>query len=93
MSTAYVTFDNVRVPAENTLGPEGGGIFVILNNFNHGFWVMVCTSAQRPATDRRGMPEMGLATHRDRQATQLPAHRPRGTGCDGHTRRSLTSLA
>ena len=29
--TAYVTFDNVKVPVENTLGPEGGGIFVILS--------------------------------------------------------------
>ena len=28
--TAYITFDNVRVPVENTLGPEGGGIFVML---------------------------------------------------------------
>ena len=28
--TAYITFDNVRVPIENTLGEEGGGIFVIL---------------------------------------------------------------
>jgi len=28
--TAYITFDNVRVPVENTLGEEGGGIFVIL---------------------------------------------------------------
>jgi len=28
--TAYVTFDNVKVPVGNTLGPEGGGIFVIL---------------------------------------------------------------
>jgi alkylation response protein AidB-like acyl-CoA dehydrogenase len=28
--TAYITFDNVKVPVENTLGPEGGGIFVIL---------------------------------------------------------------
>lgn len=28
--SAYVTFDNVRVPVENTLGQEGGGIFVIL---------------------------------------------------------------
>jgi hypothetical protein len=29
--TAYITFDNVKVPVENTLGPEGGGIFVILS--------------------------------------------------------------
>lgn len=28
--TAYITFDNVRVPVENTLGEEGKGIFVIL---------------------------------------------------------------
>jgi len=28
--TAYITFDNVKVPTENTLGEEGGGIFVIL---------------------------------------------------------------
>jgi alkylation response protein AidB-like acyl-CoA dehydrogenase len=44
--TAYVTFDNVRVPVENTLGPEGGGIFVILSNFNHERWVMDCASAR-----------------------------------------------
>ena len=28
--TAFVTFDNVKVPVENTLGLEGGGIFVML---------------------------------------------------------------
>ena len=28
--TAYVTFDKVKVPVENTLGEEGGGIFVML---------------------------------------------------------------
>ena len=28
--TAYVTFDNVKVPVGNTLGPEGGGVFVML---------------------------------------------------------------
>jgi alkylation response protein AidB-like acyl-CoA dehydrogenase len=33
--TAYVTFDNVKVPAENVLGPEHGGLQVILSNFNH----------------------------------------------------------
>ena len=30
--TAYVTFDNVKVPVGNTLGAEGGGIFVILRS-------------------------------------------------------------
>jgi len=44
--TAFITFDNVKVPVENTLGPEGGGIFVILSNFNHERWVMCCASAR-----------------------------------------------
>ncbi|KAG6831810.1 hypothetical protein H0H92_007487 [Tricholoma furcatifolium] len=36
--TAYVTFDNVRVPFENTLGAEENGLQVILSNFNHERW-------------------------------------------------------
>jgi alkylation response protein AidB-like acyl-CoA dehydrogenase len=31
--TAFITFDNVKVPVENTLGPEGSGIFVMLRYF------------------------------------------------------------
>lgn len=42
--TAYVTFDSVKVPVENTLGPEDGGLLVILSNFNHERWVMACSS-------------------------------------------------
>ncbi|PVF95961.1 acyl-CoA dehydrogenase NM domain-like protein [Serendipita vermifera] len=47
--TAYVTFDNVKVPVENTLGPENAGLLVMLSNFNHERWVMACSSirAQR----------------------------------------------
>ncbi|TFK27197.1 acyl-CoA dehydrogenase [Coprinopsis marcescibilis] len=44
--TAFVTFDNVKVPVSNTLGGEGNGIFVILSNFNHERWVMCCCSAR-----------------------------------------------
>lgn len=44
--TAYITFDNVKVPVENTLGPEDGGLLVILSNFNHERWVMCCASAR-----------------------------------------------
>lgn len=33
--TAYVTFDQVRVPIGNTLGTIGKGMAVILSNFNH----------------------------------------------------------
>ncbi|KAH9010670.1 acyl-CoA dehydrogenase NM domain-like protein [Lactarius pseudohatsudake] len=48
--TAYVTFDNAKVPVGNTLGPEGGGIFVILSNFNHERWVMATSSARTQRT-------------------------------------------
>ncbi|KAG6865908.1 hypothetical protein C0991_010741 [Blastosporella zonata] len=48
--TAFVTFDQVKVPVENTIGPDnGGGLVVILSNFNHERWAMCCSSlgAQR----------------------------------------------
>ncbi|KAJ8521124.1 hypothetical protein ONZ45_g2176 [Pleurotus djamor] len=47
--TAYITFDNVKVPVENTLGPEDKGLQVILSNFNHERWGMACAniSSQR----------------------------------------------
>ncbi|CAL1716402.1 unnamed protein product [Somion occarium] len=47
--TSYITFENVKVPVENTLGPEGGGIFVMLSNFNHERWMICCSAvlAQR----------------------------------------------
>ncbi len=32
--TAFVTFDNVKVPVENLLGTENKGLQVILSNFN-----------------------------------------------------------
>lgn len=40
--TAYITFDNVKVPIENVLGREDDGLRVILSNFNHERWVMCC---------------------------------------------------
>lgn len=46
LSLAYITFDNAIAPVSNTLGPEGGGIFVMLSNFNHERWVMCCSSAR-----------------------------------------------
>lgn len=45
--TAYVTFDNVKVPAENLLGQENKGIHIILSNFNHERWMMTCKSTAR----------------------------------------------
>lgn len=43
-STAFIIFDRVKVPIENTLGPEDGGLAVILSNFNHERWMMCCSS-------------------------------------------------
>jgi len=40
--TAFITFDNVKVPVENLLGEENKGIHVILSNFNHERWMMAC---------------------------------------------------
>ncbi|KAI8625691.1 acyl-CoA dehydrogenase/oxidase [Xylariaceae sp. FL1651] len=42
--TAYITFDNVKVPTENLLGEENKGIYVILSNFNHERWTMCCAT-------------------------------------------------
>ncbi|KAF5342571.1 hypothetical protein D9611_001563 [Ephemerocybe angulata] len=44
--TAYITFEDVQVPVGNTLGEEGGGIFVMLSNFNHERFIMCCSSAR-----------------------------------------------
>ncbi|KAI9710466.1 MAG: hypothetical protein M1820_002602 [Bogoriella megaspora] len=40
--TAYVQFENVKVPVENLLGKEEQGFQVIMSNFNHERWGMVC---------------------------------------------------
>ncbi|KAJ3571970.1 hypothetical protein NPX13_g5203 [Xylaria arbuscula] len=48
--TAYITFDNVKVPVENLLGEENKGIYVILSNFNHERWSMACTSVRMSRT-------------------------------------------
>ncbi|PWN30861.1 acyl-CoA dehydrogenase NM domain-like protein [Jaminaea rosea] len=42
--TAYVTFDDAKVPAKYLVGEEGAGIPVILSNFNHERWVMCCST-------------------------------------------------
>ncbi|KDN52180.1 peroxisomal acyl-CoA-dehydrogenase [Tilletiaria anomala UBC 951] len=42
--TAYITFDNVRVPAKYVVGEDGLGIQIVLSNFNHERWVMCCST-------------------------------------------------
>ncbi|KAJ0109083.1 hypothetical protein J7T55_002275 [Diaporthe amygdali] len=48
--TTYITFDNVKVPAENLLGKENQGIYVILSNFNHERWTMCCGTVRYSRT-------------------------------------------
>ncbi|KAJ7650361.1 peroxisomal acyl-CoA-dehydrogenase [Roridomyces roridus] len=66
--TAYVMFDNARAPVGNTLGEEGGGIFVMLSNFNHERWVMCCSSAR----SQRGIVEECLKWTAQRKAFGKP---------------------
>ncbi|KAF2500720.1 acyl-CoA dehydrogenase family protein [Lophium mytilinum] len=40
--TAFVEFKNVKVPVENLLGEEHKGFAVIMSNFNHERFMMVC---------------------------------------------------
>ncbi|KAG2185997.1 hypothetical protein INT43_002435 [Umbelopsis isabellina] len=40
--TGYITFDDVKVPVENILGKEGKGFQVIMANFNHERWAIIC---------------------------------------------------
>ncbi|KAK3237200.1 hypothetical protein CYMTET_52705 [Cymbomonas tetramitiformis] len=40
--TAYVFYDNVKVPVENLLGKENQGFRCIMANFNHERWMIVC---------------------------------------------------
>ena len=40
--TAYVQFDNVKVPVNHLLGEEDKGFQVIMSNFNHERFMMTC---------------------------------------------------
>jgi alkylation response protein AidB-like acyl-CoA dehydrogenase len=39
--TAYVTYDDVKVPVGNLLGVENQGFKCIMHNFNHERWYIV----------------------------------------------------
>ena len=38
--TAYLSFDQVRVPTRHLIGKEGDGFRMIMYNFNHERWAM-----------------------------------------------------
>jgi len=44
--TTFITFDNVKVPAENIIGEEGAGFKYLLLNFNHERFVISCSTCR-----------------------------------------------
>jgi len=44
--TAYVIFDNVKVPVENLLGKHNKGFKCVMANFNHERWYIGIISAR-----------------------------------------------
>ena len=41
-ATAFVQFENTKVPVDNLLGEEHKGFIVIMSNFNHERFMMAC---------------------------------------------------
>lgn len=41
-ATTFIEFNNVKVPVSHLLGEEHKGFKVIMSNFNHERWAMVC---------------------------------------------------
>lgn len=39
--TAYITFEDVKVPVENRIGKENDGFKYIMHNFNHERWMII----------------------------------------------------
>lgn len=44
--TAYITFDDVKVPVENLIGTESQGFKFIMYNFNHERWSIICQASR-----------------------------------------------
>jgi alkylation response protein AidB-like acyl-CoA dehydrogenase len=45
--TAFVQFDNVKVPVDHLLGAEDNGFIVIMSNFNHERFAMACGNIRK----------------------------------------------
>ncbi|KAL4803403.1 acyl-CoA dehydrogenase/oxidase [Aspergillus unguis] len=45
-ATSFVEFINCKVPVENLLGEEDKGFIVVMSNFNHERFMMVCSSVR-----------------------------------------------
>ncbi|PKI84499.1 hypothetical protein MVES1_001754 [Malassezia vespertilionis] len=44
--TAFVMFNNIKVPSRYLVGKDGMGIPIVLSNFNHERWVICCGVAR-----------------------------------------------
>jgi len=44
MHTGFVTFENVRVPRSNLVGPLNGGFKIIMENFNHERFIIAASA-------------------------------------------------
>jgi len=44
--TSFITFEDVKVPVENLLGQENQGFKLIMFNFNHERWGIVCQASR-----------------------------------------------
>ncbi|KAJ9470429.1 Acyl-CoA dehydrogenase [Diplonema papillatum] len=42
--TAYVEYNDVKVPVENLMGREGDGFKLVMHNFNHERWVIIANT-------------------------------------------------
>lgn len=49
-ATAFVQYDNVKVPVENLLGEEDKGFVVIMSNFNHERFMLCCAVVRMSMT-------------------------------------------
>ncbi|KAI6821241.1 acyl-CoA dehydrogenase [Hortaea werneckii] len=45
-ATAYIEFNNAKAPKNWLLGQEDKGFIVIMSNFNHERWMMVCATTR-----------------------------------------------
>jgi alkylation response protein AidB-like acyl-CoA dehydrogenase len=44
--TTYITFEDVKVPAENLIGVENEGFKYVMYNFNHERWGVICQATR-----------------------------------------------
>jgi len=71
--TAYITYENVKVPAGNLIGFENAGFLHAMYNFNHERWMIICYIV----AGCRGMLEECFKWANQRQAFGKPLlHQP-----------------